>query len=194
MWLPPSPLVQVEYLYLAFDDVGGTEEEDVTAANREEYVRRKVFHVLVDSRREQLRALRTGFESVELKNVLRLFSMTELMDLLCGQHHLECEDLITALEFSGFSSSSRTPDHLKALLRSWSEPDLKLFLRFVTAMTCLPADGGRVKISRDGGGATAFPKSHTCFNRLDLPELAPEPLEQRLRICLESIDDGFGEA
>lgn len=88
-----------------------------------------------------------------------------------------------------------TPDTLCALLRSWSELDLKRFLRFVTAMTCLPQADGKVKISKDHSGPQAFPKSHTCFNRLDMPDgMSRETMEQRLRVCMDSIDDGFGEA
>ena len=41
---------EVEHLYLSFEDVGGDESMDVTAENREEYVRQKVFYALVESR------------------------------------------------------------------------------------------------------------------------------------------------
>lgn len=97
---------EVEFLYLSFGDVGGDDEMDVTAENREEYVRQKLFYTLVESRRPQLTAIRKGFKAVDMGNVLRLFSVTELMDLLCGHQSLDCEELIAALEFSGFSSSS----------------------------------------------------------------------------------------
>ena len=59
---------------------------------------------------------------------------------------------------------------MKALLRSWSEPDLKRFLRFVTAMTCLPTDGSKVKISKDHGTSSpgACPYISTARYRMVL--------------------------
>ena len=60
---------EVEHLYLSFEDVGGDDAMDVTAENREEYVRQKVFYTLVESRRPQLTALRKGFKAIDMGTV-----------------------------------------------------------------------------------------------------------------------------
>eukprot|EP01045_Picozoa_sp_COSAG04_P014247 COSAG04_NODE_1055_length_8548_cov_3.532970_4_plen_504_part_00 len=157
-------------LCLTFEDATPADdprhEEDVTAANRKEYAEAKLMYELVTCRLPQLTAIRKGFEDVPLRHQLRLFSVTELMDVMCGQQSVDAEEVVGALEFSGFPRRSRTPEYMKQTVRSWSEKSLKCFLRFVTAQTCVPPDGGKIKIQYDGSGAEAYPKSHTCFNRL----------------------------
>ena len=188
------------FLCLAFDDATDPSdprhEEDVTEANRHEYAQAKVMWVLVGSRLPQLTALRKGFEAIRLRNQLRLFSVTELMDVMCGQQSVDVDDVIAALEFSGFPRGTRTPQYVEETLRAWPEPSLKCFLRFITAMTCVPPDGGKIKIARDGDRADAYPKSHTCFNRLDMPDYNSKArVTQRLQFCIDNVDAaGFGEA
>jgi hypothetical protein len=171
-------------------------EEDVTEANREEYAKLKVMHQLVGCRVPQLTALRKGFESIKLRNQLRLFSVTELTDVMCGQQSVDADEVIAALEFSGFGRGTRTPQYIQETLRAWPEPTLKCFLRFITSMTCVPPDGGKIKISKDHGSRDAYPKAHTCFNRLDMPDYNDKAVvTQRLQFCVDNVDAaGFGEA
>ena len=144
----------------------------------------------------QLTALRRGFESIKLRNQLRLFSVTELMDVMCGQQTVDAEDIIGALEFSSFPQGTRTQQYIKETLRAWSEPSLKCFLRFITSMTCIPPDGSKIKILCDRSGYEAYPKAHTCFNRLDMPDYNDKAIvTQRLQFCVDNVDAaGFGEA
>lgn len=171
-------------------------EEEVTEANRSEYAKLKVMHQLVSVRLPQLTALRKGFESIKLRNQLRLFSVTELMDVMCRQQSVDAEEIIAALEFSGFPRGTHTQQYIKDTLRAWSDPSLKCFLRFITSMTCVPPDGGKIKISCVHGGNDAYPKSHTCFNRLDMPDYNSKSIvTQRLQFCVDNVDAaGFGEA
>jgi hypothetical protein len=171
-------------------------EDEVTEANRSDYAKLKVMHQLVGVRRPQLTALRKGFEAIKLRNQLRLFSVTELMDVMCGQQSVDAEEIINALEFSGFPRGTRTQQYIEETLRAWPEPSLKCFLRFITSMTCVPPDGGKIKILCDRGGTEAYPKAHTCFNRLDMPDYNSKAIvTQRLQFCVDNVDAaGFGEA
>lgn len=188
------------FLCITFDDATAAtdprHDEDVTEANRHEYAHAKVMWQLVGSRLPQLTALRKGFEAVKLKNQLRLFSVTELMDVMCGQQSVDAEEIIAALEFTGFPRGTRTPQYVEETLQAWPEPSLKCFLRFITAMTCVPPDGGKIKIASDGDRPDAYPKSHTCFNRLDMPDYNSKArVTQRLQFCIDNVDAaGFGEA
>ena len=115
---------------------------------------------------------------------------------MCGQQSAAAADIIAALQFSGFPATSRTPAHLRALLRRWSEAERKRFLVFVTAQSALPSHGAKVKIARHGR-TSDYPTAHTCFNRLDLPDYGDdkEALRTRLQFCIDNIElAGFGIA
>eukprot|EP00743_Colponemidia_sp_Colp-15_P011872 GILK01013356.1.p1 GENE.GILK01013356.1~~GILK01013356.1.p1 ORF type:complete len:103 (+),score=15.68 GILK01013356.1:3-311(+) len=97
------------------------------------------------------------------------------------------------LKFSGFSSVSRTPDYVKQFIETLFANDLRRFLRFITSQAALVT--GDIKICAVPH-ISMFPKSHTCFNRLDLPDYNDkQTVFQRLRFCLDNLEvAGFGEA
>lgn len=48
-----------------------------------------------------------------------MYVTSRVQAIVCGQQSAAAEDIIKALRFSAFRRGSQTPDHLKALLRSW---------------------------------------------------------------------------
>eukprot|EP00742_Colponemidia_sp_Colp-10_P010067 GILJ01011027.1.p1 GENE.GILJ01011027.1~~GILJ01011027.1.p1 ORF type:complete len:926 (-),score=132.33 GILJ01011027.1:79-2601(-) len=177
---------------LDFTSAGG-DTTPVTNENKREYVQRMVEYVLIDQRKEALNALKRGFESIQLSAHLRLLSCTELMSIVQGQQRLDADMIKAKLKFSGFSSASRTPDYVRQFIETLSANDMRRFLRFITSQAALVT--GDIKICAVPH-ISMFPKSHTCFNRLDLPDYNDkQTVFQRLRFCLDNLEvAGFGEA
>jgi hypothetical protein len=79
-----------------------------------------------------------------------------------------------------------------------SEEDKIKMLRFITASECSPARGfardpiGISKVRWNASVRGPLPVSHTCFRRLDLPEITDEAtMRWALRICIDN-SQGFG--
>jgi hypothetical protein len=209
----------VSALGLTFDDDDGG--ADVTNLNVKAYVRRRATRALLHGRTQRLNALRKGFQALPLLPHLRLFSVFELMAVVCGARTLDAPTLLARLEFKGFGRSSATPHHLRQVLRSFSDSQRLQFVAFVTAAAALPPrlcraaasleaaaedtfgsggsasdSRGMLVVQRVAGPLSRFPLAHTCFDRLDLPEYDSEAtLRAKLTWCLENLEmAGFGEA
>jgi hypothetical protein len=208
----------VSCLYLSFEECDGG--NDVTDSNVKHYVRRRAHHELLGLRTRRLESLRRGFSDVPLGAHLRLFSVFELMTLVCGKATCSAPDLLERLRFVGFSKHSSTPNALRQVLRAFTDQQRLKFVSFVTASAALPPlmnnaasnreedeeaeEGGRasssssgmITIQRVAWDRARFPLAHTCFDRLDLPDYGDEgTVQQRLVWCLDNLEmAGFGES
>mmetsp|Transcript_112181 Transcript_112181/g.194772 ORF Transcript_112181/g.194772 Transcript_112181/m.194772 type:complete len:1356 (-) Transcript_112181:447-4514(-) len=177
--------------------VEGGEDILVTNENREDYVSKKVQHLLVGQRREQLEQIKAGFYcNSTLTPHLQLMSPMELMIIMCGSQHIKAELLIKQFAFRGFPVASKTPTLLVEFVRSMTQNNLRRFLRLTTASCVLPYRGLQRHISvvciPDSG---ALPVGHTCSVQLDLPDYNDEEkLRQKLGLALAHADDPFGYA
>ena len=186
------PAEEVAAWYLDFGDVGGDDSRAVDGSNRQEYVAAKVTHFLVTSRKKRLDAIKRGFGAIDIAVHLNLFSYTELLSLIQGRQDVKGADVAAVLQFSGFPSSSRTPAMFRAVVKELAPDRVRQFLVFITAQSALMS-GTVIKVKRIGSAAS-YPVAHTCFNRLDLPDLGDQKLlKQRLMFCLDNLEmSGFG--
>eukprot|EP00052_Salpingoeca_macrocollata_P020217 m.169521 g.169521 ORF g.169521 m.169521 type:complete len:1013 (-) comp21196_c0_seq2:23-3061(-) len=183
-------------LGMDFSDVLKGSEGDVmvTNENRQSYVNMMVKKVLVTSRLDALKALKEGFESIRICKPLRLFSSTELMEIIQGQEDIKPEAVLVLSGFTGFPASSKTPEYVRKFIQGLSRDDLCKLLCFVTASPTLPHQP--IVFHGTADPPQAYPCAHTCFRRLDLPDYnSPQLVEQRLRYCLDHLQEcGFGVA
>jgi E3 ubiquitin-protein ligase NEDD4 len=87
-------------------------------------------------------------------------------------------------------------------VRTWDSEQKARLLQFVTGTSRIPVNGFKDLQGSDGprhftveksGDPEQLPKSHTCFNRLDLPPYRSyEALVQKLSIAVEETV-GFGQ-
>lgn len=87
-------------------------------------------------------------------------------------------------------------------VRSWDNEKKARLLQFVTGTSRIPVNGFKDLQGSDGprhftiektGDPEHLPKSHTCFNRLDLPQYRTyEQLVQKLSVAVEE-SVGFGQ-
>ena len=88
---------------LSFDEEDGGDE--VTRENVKEYIRLRKNDVMMGKRVKWLEAMKTGFQAIPLQSHLSLFTVYELMGIVCGNMTISAAALLGAITFSGFSSS-----------------------------------------------------------------------------------------
>jgi hypothetical protein len=189
--------VGVEQFDFHFDSVGAAELGRVTDGNKGEFVRMKVNHVLVESRREGLNAIRVGFEqaihalSAEAAPFLTLMSQADWRVLLCGEAHVSGPQVVSTLKFHGFSKKSKVPQWVHDAILSFSEDNIRKFLVFVTGSPSLPAGGSSTVqiLVRRQPASGALPVAHTCFGHLDVPEYTDEQtLRSKLMYAMQNAN------
>ena len=158
----------------------GGDDIAVTVANKREYVELKINHELAGRRVQQLQSVCKGFwsslpSSGELASVLRVLTPMDWFILLGGEELIEVTQLLQLLHFPARWGGSPTPGHLRSVLQSASQTQLRKFIKFVTGADSLPLPpirGGHAKITvvKVGGGLQRLPEAHTCFYQLDLPD------------------------
>lgn len=187
--------MDVEALMFDFEDVGGSADEELSVTNRTDYVNRMIPWELVGKREESLSAMKKGFDAVGISATLRLFTATELMSLVMGQQNVSPQDVVKRLKFEEYPRGSKLPGHFKAAVKALSRDDIKRFLVYVTAQSVMPPPGTKIVIRRSLRTGALF-TSHTCFNRLDVPDLSNAAVvRRRLALCLANLENaGFGEA
>ena len=87
-------------------------------------------------------------------------------------------------------------------IKKWDAEQKSRLLQFATGTSRIPVNGFKDLQGSDGprrftieksGSDKALPKSHTCFNRLDLPEYRNEgDLSVKLTLAVENTI-GFGQ-
>ena len=167
---------EIEYVCAPIEHSGST--EDVSVENREEQIRAALQNIAINGKVEQFEALREGFMSAIPAEIFAGVTPTEIGSFVFGDSNISVDDLEAHITFSGYSRESPQIRNLFAVLREYSQEDLRKFLRFVTSNTQLPIGGfGSMspvfhiqRVSRTGAsGSVLLPASHTCFNTLDLP-------------------------
>ncbi|KAH9051547.1 hypothetical protein EDB83DRAFT_2622224 [Lactarius deliciosus] len=101
-----------------------------------------------------------------------------------------------------YEKTDRVIEWFWACLRSWPAERKARLLQFTTGTLRVPVNGFKDLQGSDGphrftieksGDPNGLPRSHTCFNRLDLPPYEDyESLERKLRFAIEETE-GFGQ-
>ncbi|ETV72060.1 hypothetical protein H257_12853 [Aphanomyces astaci] len=147
--------------------VVGGRDVGVTNANKTEYVERMVQYLMFERVAPQLQRLVQGLYDVLPQELLMPFDYKELELILCGFSEIDTlEDVVgwfwEVVEFD------MTPS------------DRAKLLQFTTGSSRVPLQGFKGLTSYDGRlcpfnlygipyHVGAFPRGHSCFNRIDLP-------------------------
>jgi len=157
---------------------------DVVEDNLPEYIEACLKYRLLGRYEAQLNELLLGFFDVIPEPLLTIFDFQELELLMCGLPNIDMENWMEHTEYSG-EYDREGPEH-EVCVWFWeivSEYDQELrarLLQFVTGTSGVPAKGFSSLQGNDGNvrkftihGVTLdtcmYPRSHTCFNRIDLP-------------------------
>ncbi|EJK70889.1 hypothetical protein THAOC_07717 [Thalassiosira oceanica] len=203
----------IEYLYADFTTteetlnvkrtvelVPGGADIDLTEENLPEYKEANLKYRLLGRYEKQLNELLLGIFDVIPEPLLTIFDFQELELLMCGLPAIDIDDWKENTEYSG-DYDREGPNH-EVCVWFWevvSEYDQELkarLLQFATGTSGVPARGfgslqwnnGRVMKFMIHGVALetcVYPRSHTCFNRIDLPIYgSKDELEEKLKIAI----------
>jgi hypothetical protein len=115
---------------------------------------------------------------------------------------VDIEDFKKNTDYSGYNPTDQIIIWFWEIVSEYSQEDLAKLVQFITGTSKIPLEGfshllgmngiQRISIHRDPCDHQ-LPKSHTCFNQLDLPNYpSKEVLKQKLGICLAWGSEGFG--
>ena len=201
---------------LELELVEGGSEREVTDENKREYVALVIRWTLLSSVQAELAALMAGLYEVVPRQLLRVFDYQELELLLCGLTHIDVEDwrVHTVYEGTYTTLGERAPVVVWfwGIVSGFSEEEKARLLQFATGTSRPPAQGFKALQSNDGyvrrfainGTAlppanereahpeALWPRAHTCFNKIDLPEFETrEELERMLTLSINMEIGGF---
>jgi hypothetical protein len=186
--------------------VPGGEDVDVTEANKMDYVQLVAQHRMTSSIAFQTAAFLHGFYEVAPRDLVTIFSESELELMICGLPTIDLEDLRMNTTYQGYRSTDQLVKWFWWALGTFDEEDKARFIMFVTGTSRVPLEGFKAlqgmhgtqlfTLSRVNGGDERLPASHTCFNNLELPGgySSRSVLRKRLLLAVREGSEGFGMA
>ncbi|XP_071494531.1 E3 ubiquitin-protein ligase Su(dx)-like isoform X2 [Diadema antillarum] len=180
----------------------GGKDIEVTEENKEEYI-----HLMTQFRfnrgiEEQTKAFLEGMNEVVPLQWLQYFDERELELMLCGMQEFDVDDWYRHTIYRHYTRESKQVQWFWRAVREMDNEKRARLLQFVTGTCRLPVGGFTELMGSNGpqkfciekvGKETWLPRSHTCFNRLDLPPYKSyEQLVEKLTFAIEETE-GFGQ-
>ncbi|KAJ0404400.1 hypothetical protein P43SY_007653 [Pythium insidiosum] len=174
----------------------------VTDENKLEYIYLRLRYLMLDAFADQLQHLMAGVFEVIPQELILVFDYQELELVLCGVPSIDVED---------WKAHTQVSDELPEELLGWfweiveafSDEERARLLQFTTGSARVPVQGFKALTSYDGRichftlkavpyPENAFPRAHTCFNRIDLPIYkSKKELEEVLSLVINMEVTGF---
>ncbi|KAJ8400575.1 hypothetical protein AAFF_G00393440 [Aldrovandia affinis] len=174
----------------------------VTEENKEEYIRLVAEWRLSRGVEEQTQAFFEGFNEVLPQQYLQYFDAKELEVMLCGMQEIDLADWQRNTIYRHYARSSKQILWFWQFIKEMDNEKRMRLLQFVTGTCRLPVGGFADLMGSNGpqkfciekvGKENWLPRSHTCFNRLDLPPYRSyEQLKEKLMFAIEETE-GFGQ-
>ncbi|CAG5050156.1 unnamed protein product [Parnassius apollo] len=169
---------------------GGTNEQ-VTDANKRDYVRLYVAHRFTRGAERQWLALQRGLADIIPPQLLRPLSPRDLQPLLAGRADLDPVDWRRHTRLKHVTPDAPIVNWFWEIVEEFDAEMRARLLQFVTGSRRVPLAGFRALQGSTGAAAPklftlhlvadaspdSLPKAHTCFNRLDLP---PYPTKEKM--------------
>ena len=144
----------------------------------------------------------SGFSEVVSFGWLKQFDERELEVMLCGVQEIDVVDWRNNTVYTTYNKHSRQVLWFWKFVEEIGNDERIRLLQFVTGTCRLPIGGfkdlmgssapNKFCIERFGDDEETLPRSHTCFNRLDLPAYKSyDMLKHKLLYAIEETE-GFG--
>ncbi|XP_041044926.1 NEDD4-like E3 ubiquitin-protein ligase WWP1 isoform X3 [Carcharodon carcharias] len=174
----------------------------VTEENKEEYIGLMAEWRFSRGVEEQTRAFLDGFNEVVPLQWLQYFDEKELEVMLCGMQEVDLTDWQRNTVYRHYTRNSKQIIWFWQFVKEMDNEVRLRLMQFVTGTCRLPLGGFAELLGSNGpqkfciekvGKETWLPRSHTCFNRLDLPPYKSyEQLKEKLLFAIEETE-GFGQ-
>lgn len=167
----------------------------VTDDNKERYVELQTEWRIQRRVSEQFKAFQQGFNELVPQDLISVFDERELELLIGGISDIDIDDWKKNTDYRNYSESDQVVCWFWEVVDEWEGEKKARLLQFVTGTSRIPVNGFKDLQGSDGprrftiektGEVEHLPKSHTCFNRLDLPSyISKEQLNHKLTIAIE---------
>ncbi|XP_061820841.1 NEDD4-like E3 ubiquitin-protein ligase WWP1 [Nerophis lumbriciformis] len=174
----------------------------VTEENKEEYISLMAEWRFSRGVEGQTKAFLDGFNEVVPLQWLQYFDEKELEVMLCGMQEVDLQDWQRNTVYRHYTRNSKQIIWFWQLVKEVDNEVRLRLMQFVTGTCRLPLGGFAELMGSNGpqkfciekvGKETWLPRSHTCFNRLDLPPYKSfEQLKEKLLFAIEETE-GFGQ-
>ncbi|XP_023620062.1 NEDD4-like E3 ubiquitin-protein ligase WWP1 [Myotis lucifugus] len=174
----------------------------VTEDNKDEYIGLMTEWRFSRGVQEQTQAFLDGFNEVVPLQWLQYFDEKELEVMLCGMQEVDLSDWQRNAVYRHYTRNSKQIVWFWQFVKETDNEVRMRLLQFVTGTCRLPLGGFAELMGSNGpqkfciekvGKDTWLPRSHTCFNRLDLPPYKSyEQLKEKLLFAIEETE-GFGQ-
>ncbi|KAK7466890.1 hypothetical protein VKT23_003953 [Stygiomarasmius scandens] len=174
----------------------------VTEENKKDYVDLIVEYRISKRVKEQFDAFMSGFSELIPQDLITVFDERELELLIGGMSEIDVDDWTKFTDYRGYEMNDEVIQWFWKCVRSWPPERKSRLLQFATGTSRIPVNGFKDLQGSDGprrftieksGDPSQLPKSHTCFNRIDLPPYKDyASLEQKLTLAVEETV-GFGQ-
>jgi hypothetical protein len=184
------------------------EDKAVTGENLSVYLEMYFKYLMLERIKPQVIELLLGFYDVIPEPLLTVFDYQEIELMMCGLPTIDIDDWKKHTKYTGLFENTKA--RTSACKMFWDivenefDQEMKArLLQFVTGTSGVPSRGFSVLQGSDGNiklftlnGITMkpglFPRSHTCFNRLDLPMYKSKAeLREKLKIAVTQCATGF---
>ncbi|KAF8803555.1 HECT-domain-containing protein [Phlegmacium glaucopus] len=174
----------------------------VTQDNKKDYVDHVVDYRISKRVKEQFEAFMSGFSELIPQELITVFDERELELLIGGMSEIDVDDWTKFTDYRGYEMNDEVIQWFWTCVRSWPPERKSRLLQFATGTSRIPVNGFKDLQGSDGprrftieksGDPSQLPKSHTCFNRIDLPPYKDyASLEHKLTLAVEETV-GFGQ-
>ncbi|XP_017292396.1 NEDD4-like E3 ubiquitin-protein ligase WWP1 isoform X2 [Kryptolebias marmoratus] len=174
----------------------------VTEESKEEYISLMAEWRFSRGVEGQTKAFLDGFNEVVPLQWLQYFDEKELEVMLCGMQEVDLQDWQRNTVYRHYTRNSKQIIWFWQLVKEVDNEVRLRLMQFVTGTCRLPLGGFAELMGSNGpqkfciekvGKDTWLPRSHTCFNRLDLPPYKSyEQLKEKLLFAIEETE-GFGQ-
>ncbi|KAI4107719.1 MAG: hypothetical protein L6R37_001404 [Teloschistes peruensis] len=180
----------------------GGENIEVNDENKKEYVELITEWRIQKRVEQQFDAFVAGFNELIPPDLVNVFDERELELLIGGIADIDVADWKKHTDYRGYEETSPVIQNFWKCIQGWDAEQKSRLLQFATGTSRIPVNGFKDLQGSDGprrftiensGSMEHLPKSHTCFNRLDLPAYSSfDTLQQKLTIAVEETM-GFGQ-
>ncbi len=200
---------------VAIDLKPGGADIAVTEENKKEYVDLMVEYYISKRVKYQFDAFMSGFNELIPQDLINVFDERELELLIGGMSEIDVyvscfsfylirvlrfyqrDDWTNFTDYRGYEVNDEVVQWFWKCVRSWPPERKSHLLQFATGTTRIPVNGFKDLQGSNGpqrftiekaGDPGQWPKSHTSFNRIDLPPYEDyATLEHKLTLAVERV-------
>ncbi|KAJ2721794.1 hypothetical protein GGI07_003728 [Coemansia sp. Benny D115] len=174
----------------------GGKDIAVTEENKAEFVQLRIDYRVCGRIKEQFEAFQAGFHELIPEDLIQVFDERELELLIGGLAEIDVDDWKKNTDYRGYTESDQVVQWFWKFVNEMDGEHQTRLLQFTTGTSRIPVNGFKDLQGSDGprrftieksGDVVALPKSHTCFNRIDLPPYPDyETLSSKLTLAIEN--------